>query len=127
MKSKTKTVYYCEHCGRHMLSASAMSVHERFCPKRPENRHECFKWCKHLKMTFAINGGHPEKTFTCARIGCKLYSYKLERHTFYHGGNPSRPGTLRMPLSCPHYVDAEVDIITAREFERQQQNERDFE
>lgn len=119
MKSKTKTVYYCEYCRRHMLSASAMSVHERFCPQRPHNRHQCFQWCKHLKMTTdVIDRSFAGKTFQCARIGCKLYSYKYERHMFFHG-DKLRPGTLRMPLTCPHYVDAEMEIREQRERERE--------
>lgn len=123
MKAKTKTVYYCEYCRRHMLSASAMSVHERFCPQRPQNRHKCFEWCGSLKMTPMLTGGHIEQSFTCTRIGCKLYSYKFERHIHFHPTEKLRPGTLRMPLTCPHYVDAEMEIRAKREREYQNDDE----
>lgn len=41
MIAKTKTVYYCEHCGRHRLSAAAIKGHEPGCTLNP--RRVC-KW-----------------------------------------------------------------------------------
>src|ERR1035437_308229 len=35
MITKTKTVYYCEYCGRHRLSAAAIKGHEPGCTLNP--------------------------------------------------------------------------------------------
>jgi len=37
MESKTKQVYYCDHCKKHGLVRSAMERHELICKKNPDN------------------------------------------------------------------------------------------
>ena len=36
MIEKTRTVYYCEHCGKHLLTRHAMERHERRCTLNPD-------------------------------------------------------------------------------------------
>lgn len=47
MKSKTKTVYYCDHCKKKGLVKSKMESHEELCHKNPANDRPCFS-CVHL-------------------------------------------------------------------------------
>lgn len=42
MKTKTKEVYYCEHCKKHGLSKYAMGKHEKACRSNPDNYRDCF-------------------------------------------------------------------------------------
>jgi len=47
MKTKTKEVYYCEHCKKHGLVKNKMIYHEAICSKNPQNYRPCFN-CEHL-------------------------------------------------------------------------------
>jgi hypothetical protein len=38
VREKTKTVYYCDHCGKHGLRRNAMEAHEARCVRNPERR-----------------------------------------------------------------------------------------
>ena len=42
MRVATKPVYYCDHCGRHRLTRSAIENHEPHCIKNPER---VCGWC----------------------------------------------------------------------------------
>lgn len=56
MITKTKEVYYCEHCKKHGLSKSAMIYHESICFNNPINFRPCFG-CNNLqKETARISG-----------------------------------------------------------------------
>lgn len=60
MKSKTKTVYYCDHCKKKGLVKSKMERHEELCHKNPANDRPCFK-CEHLtKKTTLAKQTHPD-------------------------------------------------------------------
>jgi len=54
MESKTKQVYYCDHCKKHGLVRSAMERHELICKKNPDNHRPCFQ-CVHLDKTEALS------------------------------------------------------------------------
>jgi hypothetical protein len=43
VKTLTKPVYYCDHCGRHRLVASVIERHEETCTLNPQR--EC-RWCR---------------------------------------------------------------------------------
>lgn len=101
-------VYQCEHCGKKSHHGSSLSRHERFCPKKPENQHQCFKYCKHLIKAKENLGGAGVTVFKCAAQNNKmLYSFKLEKSMHYGYGffNPYFEGTERMPLSCPLFEE----------------------
>lgn len=108
MITKEKKVYYCEHCNKHMLTAGGMARHEKFCKNHPNNRHMCFKYCKHLQKgnghynVYEHVDGYGEVAheanrteFTCAASGKCMYSYKLEKK-----GITDFEGRVRMPLEC---------------------------
>jgi hypothetical protein len=85
-----------------MFNKGAMTLHERQCKENPNNKHQCFKYCKFLEKGVNEDG---ETTFECIKIGSgffgsDLYSYKLERLKV----NVSRMvGKFRMPLQCDVY------------------------
>lgn len=106
MKIETRKVYRCEHCNKWYISASACSVHERFCRKKPENKHKCFDFYEHLQM----NNTYPKKEMICKLSGEYMYSYKWERRCHYHGNSPERKGIKRMPLECDKFKRLPIDM-----------------
>ena len=102
-------VYICEHCKRRMLSAGAMSLHERQCKDNPNNQHKCFQWCKHLVKTtgqIEYDNTNLNTVFTCKlrpELG-QLYSYKLERFACH---SEIIKSMKRMPLECDKYQDGQ--------------------
>lgn len=52
MKSKTKSVYYCDFCKKHGLSASSMAQHEKRCTGNLDR--EC-----HWDWDYRTNRSHP--------------------------------------------------------------------
>lgn len=120
MKTEVKKVYYCEHCRKHMLSASSMSRHEKYCRNKPENKHKCFELCRHLKSAIELIPGRDpsyskgyKRTFTCNITGEKMYSYLAEKVATSYFGNPMNfEGLKRMPLECKDYrymTDSEIE------------------
>lgn len=101
-----RTIYRCEYCRKHRLSAQAARNHERSCRNNPNNKHRCFG-CQNLVVTAGTApDGRSCKQFTCQAFERRLYSYVAEkRHLLY----PHILGAdaMRMPLKCPAYV-AEV-------------------
>ena len=65
-----------------MLSASAMSRHEKFCSRNPINQRACYD-CKHLqeiKVTIETGEGYFfKKGFYCPIIDKKLYPVAAEK------------------------------------------------
>jgi hypothetical protein len=100
MKKSAETVYRCNYCNRPMFGASAMSSHEKVCPKSPNNKHKCFEFCIHLEKIFTECGTE----FICRATGDKMYSYKIEGLRKWR--NRGIIASLqRMPLKCDHYKD----------------------
>ena len=110
MKTEVRKVYQCEHCKRRMVSAGAMSRHERFCRYNPENKHKCFDLCRFLTRKTELINEHKDPTnpasyrtvFTCSATGERMYSYLLEKRA------NCKPefieGLKRMPLDkCGDY------------------------
>ena len=118
MKTSLRKVYQCEHCNRNMISAGAMSRHEKFCRYNPQNRHKCFDTCRHLQRSRTLReGSDPFSRYSystnliCGVTGIKMYSYLLEKT-----GN-FRPkfleGLTRAPLECTMH-----EYMTEKEIER---------
>ena len=107
MKVALEKVYQCDYCGKKGRSAGAMVRHERGCPQKPENKHICFEFCKHLKKeteTIWTEEGEPWTKvthFTCLALNKKMYSYKLEKRNEFKSSWVS--GLTRMPLDCNKY------------------------
>lgn len=53
MKTKSKNVYYCDHCNKHGLSEPAMKHHELICNMNPVNDRPCLH-CIHLTKKQAV-------------------------------------------------------------------------
>lgn len=63
MKVKTKKVYYCEFCNKHLLVAHAIKTHEKHCTKNPER--EC-------RMCGGVYDNKPDSfTIKYGRFGSK--------------------------------------------------------
>jgi hypothetical protein len=110
MKSSVRKVWQCEHCQKSGLSASAISVHEKYCRSNPANKHKCFEYCRYLLMEKRWLG-HIEKTFTCEVTGEDLFSYKREYKARLYPGLKNTKGMMRMPAECKHFkplTEAEI-------------------
>jgi len=111
MITAVKKVYQCEHCKKNMLSAGAMSRHEKYCRLNPNNLHKCFDLCRNLtRRRILINGKDPfnsgsyQTVLECKKLNVKMYSYLLEKKsTAYFGSPVNFEGLMRMPLQCIHY------------------------
>ena len=106
MKIQQETVYRCEHCNKPMFGKGAMVRHEKYCRDNPHNKHKCFEFCRHLKMT--QNFEHDEygnwsggTTMLCEKKGIEMYSYKFEKN--YNKPVTALNGLIRMPLECEEY------------------------
>ena len=97
---KKVTAYKCEHCPKCSTNPSALFQHERKCKYNPNNKHQCFEFCKHLKLR--VDSDSMQKYFTCDATGNKMFSYKAE----HRGLNLE--GIERMPLKCDLY---ELDLF----------------
>lgn len=102
MKTKLMKVYICEHCGRKMLGAGAMSRHEKYCSDNPNNKHKCFDLCRHLEKglkTIEVDRlPYTIITMKCKKTGKSMYSYKLEKKLTFDKSYIK--GMIRMPLEC---------------------------
>ena len=111
MKTKTKEVYYCEHCKKHGLSKHKMLHHEAICSSNPENNRPCFN-CKYLcKKTIEVyidhyDGSQTERQvdlFFCNKKDVFLYTPKnqIKGNYFDLGDHINEP----MPKECEMYSE----------------------
>ena len=97
MKIVKEIIFRCEFCNKPMFNKGAMILHERMCKKNPKNRHECFKYCRHLeKKSEQIE----DEDGDVIGGGYSLYSYKLER---FKANKKRMINKERMPLKCKDY------------------------
>ena len=106
MKINQETVYRCEHCNKPMFGKGAMSRHEKYCSKNPNNTHKCFEFCKHLEWNkhyeyddYGNQIGHTD--MLCNKRNVKMYSYKFEKNIFKPEN--ALDGLERMPLKCKYF------------------------
>lgn len=116
MKSKTKEVYYCEHCNKHGLSKVKMEYHEKVCSKNPANDRPCFH-CIHLdKNTTKIYGEYYNgeewsrqvDLLCCNKKDVFLYTPKnqIKGNQFDLGDEVNEP----MPIKCEIFESHSNDI-----------------
>lgn len=116
MKSKTKEVYYCEHCDKHGLSKLKMELHEKVCSKNPVNDRPCFH-CRHLdKKEAEINGNYYNGSewerkvdlLYCTKKKMFLYTPKnqIKGNQFDLGDDENNP----MPKECEIYNADSNDV-----------------
>jgi hypothetical protein len=93
-----------------MLSAGAMSRHEKYCRFNPTNKHACFAMCVHLTRQRLINKpyGYNSTEFKCALTGQEMYSYQLEKKQSLWPFKKLLHG-IRMPLECNVYKEMTDD------------------
>lgn len=114
MKKITKTVYYCEHCNKHGLSASAMTTHERKCMSNPENIRACLN-CIFLeeiekqytrKYQNAVDDFSYEdrvaKGFKCLKLNKAIYHVRAEIKDLPQKWPDTFEGQEPMPKECEH-------------------------
>lgn len=113
MQTKTKEVFYCEHCNKHGLSKSAMLRHEKFCSSNPLNQHACYT-CKHLKhcegedIEIHYEGGGNILTrhekgaqyFSCEKLNKTLYNIVALRKKLPEKYPEHFEGQELMPTNC---------------------------
>lgn len=110
-----RTIYRCDFCTTHRLSAKAAQHHERYCRSNPANKHACFG-CEFLVVDRQVVGvaedGNPlverYQSFTCAKRQLSMYSYVAERRGLVEKLGPE---VVRMPLQCSDYEPEQFDSI----------------
>lgn len=105
MKQKTKEVYYCDHCNRHMLNKGAMNRHELMCHLNPENFRAChlcvFLEKKDLEIEVDYYGQESTPTvnvFHCQKKGVYMHTpqNEIKGNKFELGDYSNDP----MPKEC---------------------------
>lgn len=102
MKTKIKTVYYCDFCSKRYFQKPIMEQHEKYCLKRPENFPVCFG-CENLT---SIQHEGNTVDFHCEHfkkyVHTSLFELKRKDFTTYFrpelGGKPQT--STRMPVQC---------------------------
>jgi hypothetical protein len=114
MRTQQETIYRCEHCNRPMFGKGAMSRHEKYCKENPNNKHECFDFCKHLNKEVHSSVDNYENytkhtDMICEKRDVKMYSFKFEKN--YNKPATALNGLERMPLECDlhEYMDSYED------------------
>lgn len=113
MKSKIKTVFYCDHCNKKGLVKSKMERHEELCPKNPVNARPCFS-CYHLtkKVTTSIQRRPDDldykfnaELFYCNATKCFLHTPQaIAKKKTFELEEVSKP----MPNTCDSYEQIEI-------------------
>jgi hypothetical protein len=81
MKTKTKEVYYCDHCKKHGFVKHMMISHEKNCSYNPENKRPCFG-CLYLDKEHAMVSCDVEYFGETTREKSLLYCNK--KQVFLH-------------------------------------------
>jgi hypothetical protein len=109
MKTKVKTVYYCDHCNKKYFIKSACEKHEERCYHNPKNKRPCLT-CAHLtKKESTIyydmyDGSEQSRSVDllfCEKKQLFLYPPSVERkqNMFDLGDDHNKP----MPNECGDY------------------------
>lgn len=96
MKTETRKVYQCDHCGKWMLSAGAMGYHEKWC-KNPKNKHKCLALSSLEKSGSNMYTRNWVWVFKnrCKDVFISTWKTELMQHTDRIPQNMER-----MPLEC---------------------------
>ena len=117
MKQKTKEVYYCDHCNRHMLNKGAMNKHELMCYANPENFRAChgckFLEKKEVEISEDYHGTESYRKvnlFHCQAKQVFLHTpqNEIKRNQFELGDYSNEP----MPKQCDVYVNAMTEYLS---------------
>lgn len=108
MKTKTKEVYYCEHCKKHGLSKHKMEYHEKMCYKNPENIRPCYDCVFFGKKETISVIEHYNGTQDGIRVDifhCMKKDVFLVSPITVKKGNEIEHEEIseRMPTKCEHY------------------------
>lgn len=87
MKTKIKSVYYCDYCKKYFLRKDACTRHEVICSENPDNFRACFD-CDHLTKketdyyydTFQGQDSRKVFLFFCPKINAYLYPPKVQKN-----------------------------------------------
>ncbi|MCE6992075.1 hypothetical protein [Dyadobacter sp. CY323] len=100
MKSSTKAIHQCDHCGKHYLVKFACEKHEQFCPRKAENFTPCFT-CKHLiKSEIIVGDGRSSRAYTCDKMGVGVYPPKAVRVGVIDKYPDQFKDHIQMPFNC---------------------------
>ena len=113
MKTKTKPVYYCDHCKKHGLSRPAMAHHEAICRSNPANLRPCFDCVNLTKSGTTIFYDNPDGTDderTVSVMYCSAHKKCLHTPQNAIKGNVLDLGDYLnepMPLECNEQITFE--------------------
>ncbi len=106
MITKTKQVYYCDHCKKYYLRKDSCVKHELICHKNPDNNRDCWG-CNHLAKeetsiyhdTYIGEQEQKVQLFKCRKLEKWVYPPKVEmkNNWFDLGDEFNEP----MPKECP--------------------------
>lgn len=115
MKSKLKTVYYCDHCKKKGLVKSKMKRHEKLCNANPANKRPCFN-CEYLtkrqtsiyidQPDYGSDGERRVDLFYCTKHEQFKYTPKnqVKGNRFELGDHFNEP----MPKECIEFKPIEI-------------------
>lgn len=117
MQTKTKNVYYCEHCKKNGLVKWMIEKHERFCSSNPVNFSRCCNCVHVISETIDIdysNGGDENYTRTSSAFKCAVKKCGLIPLVARRKGLPERYpdtflGAIPMPSACWEFE--EIDFL----------------
>lgn len=106
------TVYQCEHCKKKMFRKHAMELHEKWCPKNPDNFKAC-NYCRHLEQTDVTiywdgyDGPHESirKGFRCTKLDKLLFPLSVERRGLNLKYDAHFEDQEPMPKTCEYSND----------------------
>lgn len=106
MKTKVKTIYYCDHCNKNYFTKSGCAKHEEVCFHNPTNDRPCFH-CEHLTKKqvdyyYEMYDGEHKRTLElmyCEKLDKFVYPpiVEVKRNFFDLGDYYNDP----MPKECP--------------------------
>lgn len=128
MKSKQKTVYYCEHCKKHGLLKWRIEHHEKYCHGNPENLHKCWD-CKYLDCDDVYDYEKDKligSEYFCLKQQKALYPAKYYEKTYPKRIKDSKI-LLMMPKECGLFEKKVYEVINLQKSNFVDFDEIDFE
>lgn len=92
---KEVKAFKCDYCGK-LYRNKLVLKHEAGCKQNPNNKHDCFEFCKYLVVgRESVDEESYRRTFFCSKYNKYMYSYIAERR-----GYGIIKNLERMPIKC---------------------------
>ncbi len=107
MKTRIRTIYYCDHCNKKYIQKKACETHEKFCKKNPEHQSICWE-CKCLqKREVDVEVGDEysrrtllAKTYYCSNLNKNIHPRFLNTGRYIENEIITQNNIEPMPSQC---------------------------